>query len=111
MTHTPRDTTLARPENQIRRARAYASAAPRPGVVSSRAETLTAGAEEDVSRDALTAFSLGLMTKDQAVKDLGLRDYSELLPLLGKAGLSLPILPSQELREQAALIAVIQKRP
>lgn len=47
-------------------------------------------------------FSAGHITKEQAVRDLGLRDYSELLPALGDAGLPLPMLPENELRSMTA---------
>lgn len=46
----------------------------------------------------LRAFSAGRITKDHAAQDLGLRDYADLLPTLGDAGLPLPTLPEDELR-------------
>jgi hypothetical protein len=54
-------------------------------------------------KDALTPsgplelFSLALVSKEQAVDALRLRDYSELLIALGAAGLSLPVASETEL--------------
>lgn len=44
----------------------------------------------------LRAFSRARISKEQAVRALGLRDYAELLPLLGDVNLELPRLPEAE---------------
>jgi hypothetical protein len=44
----------------------------------------------------LQAFSRGRICKEQAVRALRLRDYAELLPLLGDVDLDLPRLPKQQ---------------
>lgn len=43
--------------------------------------------------DELTLFSLGLISKRQAIEVLGLRDYADLLFALGECGLPLPQAP------------------
>ena len=48
----------------------------------------------------LKEFSLGLISKRQAVEELGLRDYADLLLALGAAGLPLPTLSDADAYEQ-----------
>jgi hypothetical protein len=48
-------------------------------------------------RKILRAFSHGAITKDEAVRKLGLRDYAELLVVLGAFGVPLPRLPEAEI--------------
>ena len=47
-------------------------------------------AEPPRSDDPLVAFSEGRMTKEAAVKALGLRDYTQILLALGERGLPMP---------------------
>jgi hypothetical protein len=48
-------------------------------------------------RKILRAFSLGAMTKDEAVQKFGLRDYAELLVVLGAFCVPLPRLPDADI--------------
>ncbi|MGZ8944190.1 MAG: hypothetical protein ACXW1W_02055 [Methylococcaceae bacterium] len=50
--------------------------------------------------DALLKFSKGLLTKEQAIDVVGVRDYAELLRMLGDANIPLPSLPQEELDRQ-----------
>jgi len=50
--------------------------------------------------EALLKFSKGLLTKEQAINAVGVRDYAELLPMLGDANIPLPLLPQEELDRQ-----------
>lgn len=50
--------------------------------------------------EALLKFSKGLLTKEQAINAVGVRDYAELLPMLGDANIPLPALPPEELDRQ-----------
>jgi hypothetical protein len=52
-------------------------------------------------RKILRAFSNRAMTKDDAVRQLGLRDYAELLVVLGACGVPLPRLPEAEIARMA----------
>ncbi len=53
--------------------------------------------------DALVQYAYGDLTKEQAIEQLGLRDYAQLLVRLGEANLALPTLPAHELEKQAKL--------
>lgn len=64
-------------------------------------------AEKD---DPLVMFSRGLLTKRDAIKACGLRDYAALLIALGDANLPLPSLPKEEIERQALLFAQIWKQ-
>jgi len=68
-------------------------------------ERLGGGAETHTGQDVLAAFSQGRMSKEKAVAALGLRDYAELLVMLGDAGMPLPTLPADEIEAQATLFA------
>ena len=57
----------------------------------------------------LERFSLALIAKEQAVEELGLRDYSELLMALGAEGLPLPIATDAELAEQVKTFVLFWK--
>ena len=50
--------------------------------------------------EALLKFSKGLLTKEQAINAVGVRDYAELLPMLGDANIPLPALSPEELDRQ-----------
>ncbi len=50
--------------------------------------------------DPLLRFSRGLLTKEQAVAEAGLRDYAELLVTMGNADLPIPSLPRKDIDRQ-----------
>jgi hypothetical protein len=52
------------------------------------------------ARAVLQAFSDGRATKERAVEVLGLRDYSELLVMLGDANIAPPRLTDEEIEAQ-----------
>jgi hypothetical protein len=52
-------------------------------------------------RAVLQAYADGRATKERAVEVLGLRDYAELLVMLGDAGIQPPRLPDEEIEEMA----------
>ncbi|CAN7327770.1 hypothetical protein LJR231_001788 [Phyllobacterium sp. LjRoot231] len=53
-------------------------------------------------RDALTAYSKGLLSRREAIRRLGLRDSADLLVALGDANLPMPLPPEHEIASQAA---------
>jgi len=59
------------------------------------------------ARAVLRAYADGRATKERAVEVLGLRDYAELLVMLGDAGIEPPRLPEEEVEEMAETFAVI----
>jgi hypothetical protein len=52
--------------------------------------------------DVLRAYSQGFLSRQNAIRDLGLRDYTNLLVALGDANLSMPLPSDQEIEEQTA---------
>jgi hypothetical protein len=66
---------------------------------------LTTG--ELMIQNTLVLFSKGLITKEEAIEKLGLRDYAELLVALGDADLPLFSLADEEVEKQANLLAEI----
>lgn len=57
--------------------------------------------------EALLKFSRGLLTKEQTINAVGVRDYAELLPMLGDAHIPLPSLPEEELDKQVEMFVDI----
>lgn len=54
--------------------------------------------------ELLTRFSMGELSSAQAVSDLGLSNYGQLLDLLGMAGLPLATVSPEEIERMAAAI-------
>lgn len=107
-----RNTTFNLPDSLVSRAKAYAAGqgTTLTAIIRTHLETVTAQDNDDASSDPLMAFSQGKITKEQAVRLLGLRDYSELLVALGEADLPLPMLPRHEIDNQAAAFARIWRK-
>lgn len=59
--------------------------------------------------DSLLAFSEGRISRQEAVANLGLRDYAELLVTMGRAGLPLPSLPREEIERQVEVFVRLWK--
>lgn len=99
-----RNTTLNLPDALIRHAKTYAA---------QHGTTVTALVREHLERvtgfhrpptqsdDPLRAFSEGRMAREAAIRALGLRDYAQLLLLLGERALPLPGLPSHQVDAMA----------
>ncbi|QPK62538.1 hypothetical protein IVG45_17035 [Methylomonas sp. LL1] len=62
------------------------------------------GLGDHMQQNSLVLFSQGLITKEQAIEKLGLRDYAELLVAMGEADLPLFTLPDDELEKHANLL-------
>jgi hypothetical protein len=56
---------------------------------------------QPVQDTPLLAYSQGRLDRHEAVRLLGFRDYAQLLVALGDAGLPMPMLPPDEIEEQA----------
>lgn len=63
------------------------------------------------SDDPLVQFSRNMITKEQAIKAIGVRDYADLLIALGNADLPLPSLSEEELEKQADIFVEIFMQP
>jgi len=59
--------------------------------------------KREIPTDPLVGYSRGLLARDEAIRLLGFRDYSELLVALGDADLPMPSPPPDEITEQAEL--------
>jgi hypothetical protein len=107
-----RNTTFNLPDDLVARAKAYAAnnGTTLTAIVRNHLEAVTADDKVGATEDPLAAFSLGRMTKEQAIKALGLRDYAELLVRLGEADLPLPSLPGHEIENQATTFARIWRQ-
>lgn len=70
----------------------------------------TSSDQVEAKHDALLAYSKGLLSRRDAIRDLGLRDYADLLVALGDSGLSMPLPPPQEIEEQTATFVKFWKQ-
>ena len=92
------ETTIKLPAGLVLRAQKFAEA---------QGTTLTALTRRllddatKVEKDPLLDFSSGRIPKEAAIEALGLRDYTQLLVLLGDSDLPLPKLPNDVLEQQA----------
>lgn len=102
------NTTLNLPEPLLIKAKRYAAEhhTTLTAMVIEQLESVTSFTNDD----PLVKFSRGLLTKDQTIKAVGLRDYAELLVLMGNADLPLPMLPQEVIDRQAAMFAAIWKQ-
>ena len=99
-----RNTTLNLPDALVQHAKAYAAqhGTTMTALIRDSLERVTGyQAEKLRSDDPLVAFSEGRMTKEAAVKALGVRDYTQILLALGERGLPMPRLPSHEVEAMA----------
>ena len=97
-----RNTTFNLPEPLIARAKGYA-ADHGISVTAMIRDHLTAvtGGGPEIAPDPLEAYSRGLVTREDAITSLGLRDYSDLLVALGDAGRTPPRSPAHVVENEA----------
>lgn len=99
-----RNTTMNLPDDLVQRAKAYAAqhGTTMTALVREHLERVTGrGEEQSIADEPLVAFSKGRMTKEAAIRALGLRDYAQLLVSLGQRDLPLPKLPAHEVEAMA----------
>lgn len=99
-----RNTTLNLPDALVQRAKAYASqhGTTMTALIRDHLERVTGYKDPQApSNNPLVAFSEGRMSKEAAIRALGLRDYAQLLIRLGEHGLPLPKLPAHEVEAMA----------
>jgi plasmid stability protein len=99
-----KNTTFNLPEDLVARAKAYAAnhGTTMTAIVREHLTTVTSDHEDTVTSDPLVSYSRGLLARDEAIRLLGLRDYTELLVALGDADLPMPLSPAHEVENQAA---------
>ncbi len=66
------------------------------------------GAFPCLRSDPLRAFARGLLSRREAIRATGVRDYAGLLAALGDAGLAPPRAPEREIEVQAALFSCVR---
>jgi plasmid stability protein len=100
-----KNTTFNLPDDLVARAKAYAAAhgTTMTAIVRSHLEAVVGAQEPGASSHALQSYSNGELSREDAIRELGLRDYSQLLIALGDAELPLPLPPQHEIENQAAL--------
>lgn len=102
-----RNTTLNLPDELVSRAKAYAAAhgTTMTALIREHLEAITATGAPSPYHDPLLAYSQGKLSRADAIRELGLRDYAELLVALGDADLPMPLPPPHEVENQAATFA------
>ena len=82
-----KNTTLNLPEELIARTKAYAAAhgTTMTALVRQHLEAITSVDENQPANDPLVAYSEGRLSRNEAIRMLGLRDYAQLLVALGDA--------------------------
>ena len=63
----------------------------------------------NLPEETLAAFSNGLLSRDDAVQKMGLRDYAGLLIALGDANLPMPMPSPDETQKQVEIFRTIWK--
>lgn len=98
-----KNTTFNLPEDLVAKAKAYAAdrGTTMTAIVRAHLEAVTGPAEE-MPPDPLALYSRGELSKNDAIRELGLRDYAELLLALGDANLPMPMPAPHEIDNQAA---------
>lgn len=97
-----RNTTFDRPEPLIARAKAYAADHGISETAMTKDHpTAVAGVAPEIAQDPLEAYSHGLVTREDAITSLGLRDYADLLVALGDAGRTPPRPPAHVVENEA----------
>ena len=108
-----RNTTLNLPDDLVQRAKAYAAqhGTTMTALVREHLERVTGYDKEQArANDALLAFSEGRMSKETAIRALGLRDYAQLLISLGERNLPLPKAPAREIESMTGAFVGLLKR-
>jgi len=92
-------TTFKLPEALVAKSKAYAAThgTTMTAIVRQHLEAVTSDGASDVEDDPLLSYSQGRLGRHDALRLLGLRDYTEELPM--------PLPPPQEVDSQAARFA------
>ena len=102
-----KNTTMNLPDELVARVKAYAAQnrTTMTAIVREHFEAITEPEKEISDEDPLLAYSKGFLSRREAVRRLGLRDYADLLVALGDADLPMPLPPAHEIENQAATFA------
>ncbi len=96
--------TLHLPDSLAERAEAYAAAhgTTMDAILVSHLEAVVRMEARDREGATLRAYSQGRLSRAEAIRDLGLRDYASLLVLLGVSDLPQPLQDPREVERQVA---------
>lgn len=99
-----KSTTFNLPEELVARTKAYAAVhrTTMTALIRRHLEAITSVGESEPANDPLAAYSEGRLSRDEAIRMLGLRDYAQLLVALGDADLPLPLPSPHEIENEAA---------
>ena len=102
-----KNTSMNLPEELVTRVKTYAAQnrTTMTAIVREHFEAITEPDGEISDEDPLLAYSKGLLSRKDAVRRLGLRDYADLLVALGDADLPMPLPPAHDIESQAATFA------
>lgn len=108
----PRNTTMNLPDDLVAKAKAYAAAhgTTMTAIVRAHLETVTGYVGDNAVPDPLMLYSRGELSRADAVRELDLRDYAELLVALGDADLPMPMPSPHEIQNQALLFERIWRQ-
>ncbi|MBB4054080.1 plasmid stability protein [Devosia subaequoris] len=106
-----KNTTFNLPEELVAKAKAYAAdhGTTMTAIVRSHLEAVIGADGPEAVYGPLLAFSKGEISSEDALRELDLRDYSELLVALGDADLPMPMPAPHEVENQAALFERLWK--
>jgi hypothetical protein len=98
-----KNTTFNLPDELVARAKSYAAThgTTMTAIVREHLIAITSDPSDAITSDPLVSYSRGLLAREEAVRLLGLRDYTELLVALGDADLPMPM-RSHDIENQAA---------
>ncbi len=107
-----RNTTLNLPDDLVARAKSYAAAhgTTMTAIVRAHQEAVTSDGVTAITDDPLLAYAQGHLTRNEAIRLLGLRDYAALLVALGDADLPMPMPPPHDVENQAVTFAKLWKQ-
>ena len=107
-----RNTTMNLPEDLIARAKSYAAARGTTvtAIVRSHLEAVTREQAPQPARGALEAYAAGMLGRERAIVELGVRDYAGLLVALGDAGLTPPWPSPHAVENEAVLFESVWRR-
>jgi len=108
-----KNTTFNLPEELVAKAKAYAAnhGTTMTSIVRAHLEAITGREGPDHAPDALLSYSKGELSRDDALRQLELRDYAELLVALGDADLPMPLPAAHDVANQAILFERIWRQP
>ena len=107
-----KNTTFNLPDDLVVRAKAYAAehGTTMTAIIREHLEAVTSDGADTTANDPLLAYARGRLARNEAIRLLGLRDYTELLVALGDADLPMPLPPPHEVEKQAITFAKLWRQ-